>query len=143
LSKEEKFIQAEFDRIEGTWIVNNFNVNSSVNPALKTYIKSAAIEFGACKYKKKAFDNNTACGGDIDINGDILGSSYTYNMDTGFYELSFGLIGTQNDPLKSMLAATLTGSYKIDIDGNKMTAVQKSNKNYTGVIEVSFTATRK
>jgi hypothetical protein len=143
LSKEEKFVQAEFDKIEGTWIISNFKVDNSVNPALKTYIKSAAIEFSACKYKKKAFDNNTGCIGSTDINGDILGSSYTYNISTGFYELSFALIGSQTDPLKNRLAATLTGSYQIDIDGNKMTAVQKSNKNFTGVIEVSFTATKK
>ena len=143
ISKEEKFIQAEFDKIEGIWIISNFKIAGDVRPELKTYIKTAAIEFGACRYKKKAFDNNTVCGGNIDINGEISGVGYTYNVSTSRYELTFGLPASQAGIIKDNLVATLTGSYQIDIDGNKMTAVQKSNKNYPGVIEVSFTATRK
>ena len=98
--------------------------------------------FRKCIYNRKAFDKNTACGADFDVNGELYGMGYKYDLSTDIYDISVGTYASQTSQFQQNIAATLGGTYKIVIVGSSMTAVQKSNVNYSG-LEVSFTATRK
>ena len=141
-NKEDKLVQAEFDKLEGQWTITNFKIGGSVTPNVKAYIKTGGILFRKCIYNRKAFDKNTACGADFDVNGELYGMGYKYDLSTDIYDMSVGTYASQTSQLQQAIAATLAGTYKIVIVGNTMTAVQKSNVNYSG-LEVSFTATRK
>ena len=141
-NKEDKLVQAEFDKLEGQWIITNFRIGGSAAPNVKAYIKTGGILFGKCIYNRKAFDKNTVCGGEIEINGELFGMGYKYDLSTDIYDISVGTYASQTSQFQQNIAATLGGTYKIVIVGSTMTAVQKSNVNYSG-LEVSFTAMRK
>jgi hypothetical protein len=102
-SEQDKFVQAEFAKIQAQWQVVSFTVNGTNLPdSLRNKLRTGAILFQTCNYTPKAFSvPGRACGGDFEINDFIYGVSYRYDYDQQIYTLSLGIpFGMDNKPLQ-------------------------------------------
>jgi hypothetical protein len=143
-SKEEKFIQTEFDKIIGQWKVQTFTVTGNAPDSLKTFIKSCELLFIKCPYKKKDF---SVCGGDIDINGIVFANTYKYNYATKLFQFSDVGASGENPRKEMVLAARngnllLQGDWQLTVTENTLTAKQVNNYHKIDA-SISYTATRK
>ena len=144
VSKQQKFIQAEFDKIIGTWKVQSYTYEGSVPDSLRTFIKPGELLFEKCYYKQKDF---SVCGGKIDINGFIFNNVYEYDYSTKLFRFKgFGAYGDNPTALmfKTVRNSTLLleGDWDLTVTENTLTAKQTKNANKIGGL-VSYTAIRK
>ena len=150
-NKQEQFIQAEFDKIQGNWIIDNLVMPSNAPDTLKNFYQSGELVFNNCKYNQKEFTKSPAvCGSSAEINNTVIEFSYKYDYDKSQFVWS---VGTNENTPKTFKIQRATqifdGNWEVVVDGNKMTAIRrdvvKSYLNqatlYKG--EVMFTATRK
>lgn len=143
-SKQEKFIQTEFDKIIGTWEIQSFSVSGSAPDSLKTFFKSGVLLFESCKYKKKNFN---LCAGQIALNGIVFDNTYKYDYSNKLFKFDqIGAYGTKPSELMIWTVRNgnllLYGDWELTVLANTLTAKQVFNANKIGG-EVSFTAIRK
>jgi len=146
-SKEEKLIQAEMDKIQGTWTIDNFSIPTNAPDTLKTFFQSGTLIFNGCKYDSKKV---SGCSGNAQINDIIMDIVNSYLTSTNTFSWQFISAVNKQSYSKTMKAVLLfDGNWEIIVDGNKMTAKRKDvvkpylpqESLYKG--EVMFTATRK
>ena len=148
INKQEKFVQAEIDKIGGNWAIDNLMMPANAPDTLKNFFKKGELLFNSCKYSSKS---SSSCSGEAEINNVIIGVpfSYVYNSSLFKWQLTY----SNNDGFRSGSSKAqqiFDGSWEVTIDGNKMTAKRKDAiKSYGGDQatlykgEVMFTATKK
>lgn len=147
-SKETKFINAEFSRIQATWKIENFVV--SAPDSLKDVLKTGEVVFySSCKYDKKRFEKSESCGGEFQINSFVFGVNYKYLYDTKLYPISLSIfsgdpnvVNGRENPNQLKIIRLMDGQWDMNVSGNTLTAKQVKN-DISPNIQVSFTATRK
>jgi hypothetical protein len=150
-TKENKFVQAEFDKIQGTWIIDNFTLPPDAPDSLQNFFKSGVFLFKKCKYNQKEFTKNPAvCGGEAEINQTVVSMYYNYLYDVQQFMWAVNTLEATPKTFKINKAVQLfDGNWEVLINGNKMVAKRKDviksylqpGSFYKG--EVMFTATRK
>ena len=130
--EQNKFVQAEFDKAQGNWTVE------------RVTLPATAPDFA---------QNSGTCGGDFEVNGQILGLNYNYLYDKKLFQWSLGVFEQTRTPAttNAYLSASqiFDGNWDIVITDNKMTAkrvgvdkpYQPQETVYKG--EIIFTAIRK
>ncbi len=143
-TKENKFVQAEFDKIIGTWEVQSFNVTGSAPDSLKIFFKSGVLLFKKCDYKKKNFN---LCSGELELNGIVFDNTYRYDYSAKLFK--FNQVGAYGEKPSELMIRTvingnllLYGDWELTVADNILTAKQVRNVNKIGD-EVSFVAKRK
>ncbi|AEI47128.1 hypothetical protein [Runella slithyformis] len=153
-NEQNKFVQAEFDKAQGSWTIEKVTLPATAPESLKVYVRSAAFLLSQCKYNAKDFAQNSGtCGGDFEVNGQILRLNYNYLYDKKLFQWSLAIIEQTRTPatINAYLSASqiFDGNWEIVITDNKMTAkrvgvdkpYQPQETVYKG--EIIFTATRK
>jgi hypothetical protein len=149
-SEQDKFVQAEFDKIAGHWVVSALSSNAQMSIEVKNALSKSEFLFRHCMYSKKSFDNNTACGGDYQAGDDIYFLSHKYNYDTKTYPLDVYPVNSNAANAKPVPPSSLelkimelvNGDWDFVITDNQMTAKQVTNKSGLSV-QLIFTATKK
>jgi len=145
-SEREKTFQSEFDKIQGTWTIDNFTLPPNAPDSLQNFFKSGILLFEKCKYYSKI----SVCGGEAAVNEAIIALDYIYLYDVQQFRLS--VIHKEATPKTFPIAKAIQlfdGNWEVMIDDNKMVAKRKDviksylppGSFYKG--EVMFTATRK
>ena len=150
-STQDKFIQTEFDKIQGTWVVDTFSIPSTAPDTLNFFFKKGAFLFNSCTYYRKSFTKSgAACNGEAEINDVIISTFYSYSYSTGLFNWQLSYVDKNNFRYGASKATQLfDGNWEVVIDGNKMSAKRKGvDKPYLDQAtlykgEVTFTATRK
>ena len=148
-SDQNKFVQTEFDKMQGIWTINAFSTSINLTDSLKNTLKNGKMLFNKCVYDKKSFDKNAGCNGDFQINELFYDLSYSYNSTSKIYPLRLGPV----DPLRKPVIITpgteqykvlqlMNGDWEFVATDNTLTAKQVKNT-FSPNIQVSFTATRK
>jgi len=153
-NEQNKFVQGEFDKAQGSWTIEKVTLPATAPESLKVYVWSAAFLISKCKYNAKDFAQNSGtCGGDFEVNGQILGLNYNYLYDKKLFQWSLGVFEQTRTPAttNAYLSASqiFDGNWDIVIKDNKMTAkrvgvdkpYQPQETVYKG--EIIFTAIRK
>jgi hypothetical protein len=146
-TKEEKFIQTEFDKISGQWQIESFLTIGVVPADLNNYVKSGVLLFQECKYDKKQFkDESGTCGMEMELNGTLLLSRFRYDYDKKLFYingLGFSISPTPAQEVVAQKGSQLfAGAWELTVVDNKLIGKQKQNQN--GVKgDISFTAIRK
>ncbi|WP_428667520.1 hypothetical protein [Runella sp.] len=144
LSKQEKVIQTELDKIEGQWKINALTVEGQNANDWKNLLKSGELLFKNCRAKNVKHEN-TYCDGDIEINKGIYKISYRFDMN---FIVSVRALSKDGSGIVKMteeearVTQLLSGNWEFVVNDNILIAKQLKNNPYTGVL-VSFTATRK
>jgi hypothetical protein len=77
-TKQENFIQTEFDKISGQWQIETFATIGVETKTLDNYIKSGIFLFEQCKYDKKQFkDESGTCRAQMELNGVLTAKYWT------------------------------------------------------------------
>lgn len=147
-SKETKFINVEFSKIQATWKIENFSVEAP--DSLKNILKKGEIVFySSCKYDKKKFQNAESCGGEFQIDKFLFSVSYQYLYDKKLFPISLGLyngdpniINGRENPNQIKIIRLMEGQWEMTVVDDKLIAKQVKN-NSASNIQVSFTAKRK
>lgn len=143
-NEQNKFVQAEFDKIIGTWEIQSFIVSGSAPDSLKTFFKSGVLLFTQCNYKKKNFN---LCAGEIELNKFVFDNTYRYNYANKMF--NFNQIGAYGEKPSDLMIQTvrkanliLYGDWELTVADNILTGKQINNTNKIGG-NVSFIAKRK
>jgi len=146
-TKQEKFIQSEFDKIIGQWQIESFSTIGVVPANLDNYIKSGIFLFEGCKYDKKQFkDDANSCRAEMELNGTMVGASFRYDYSLKlFYFNNLGLSGSPTPAQEDVAqkgSQLMAGAWELTVVDNKLFGKQKQNQN--GVKgEISFIALKK
>jgi|JI7StandDraft_1071085.scaffolds.fasta_scaffold224419_2 hypothetical protein len=146
-TKQEKFIQSEFDRISGQWQIETFTTIGVEPKTLDNYIKSGKFLFQVCNYDKKQFkDESGTCSMEMELNGILLLSRFRYDYSTKlfyFNNLGFSISPTPaQESVAQKGSQLLAGAWELTVTDNKLFGKQKQNQN--GIKgDISFVATRK
>ncbi|MFN4145192.1 MAG: hypothetical protein ACK4GN_05155 [Runella sp.] len=151
-SSEEKFINAEFNKIQGHWLINSFENRTTIPNAtggsIAKRLKTGEMILNNCKYTEKSFSvPGRSCGGNFQINGYLYGLSYQYDYASKLYTISLSVPhGTNGKPLDDAfdksLIDLLYGEWTLEVFDNQLKATQRKGFNDFNTL-VSFTATRK
>ncbi len=144
LSKEEKIIQTELDKIEGQWKISSFIVEGQNINEWKNLLKTGEVLFKSCR-AKNVKNEKSYCDGDLEINSEIYKISYRF--DTNFI-ISIRALSKDGSGIIKMteeearVTTLLSGNWEITVSDNTLMAKQLKNNAFTSAL-VSFTATRK
>jgi hypothetical protein len=148
-SESDKLVQAEFDKIQGTWQIASFNTNISTNDSLKNILKKGEVLFNNCKYNRKSFDKNEVCSGDFQVNEIIYNLSYLYSSTSKLFSLKLFPSGPSGQSMIVLpgteqynVRQLMNGEWEFILVNNTLSAKQIKNTALPN-IQVSFTATRK
>ncbi len=146
-SKQDKFVQAQFDMIQGNWVIDNLVMPANAPDTLKNFYQSGELVFNSCKYSNKT---SSSCGGEAEINGVALYYPYNYDYSLGQFVWQLGVSQYTPRTFNTRKAIQIfDGNWEVVVSGNKMTAKRKGvNKDYLDQAtlykgEVMFTATKK
>ena len=148
-TKEEKYVQTEFDQLKGTWEINTVDLPSSAGDSLKNFFKKGEFLFYNCKYDAKKFAGAEACSGETSINDSIFGLFYNYNYQNKVFKIFISVNSASSTISKDRryylsAAALLDGYWKITFTGTTLNAERVLDKEEKGDNKsTSFTATRK
>ncbi|MCA0231009.1 MAG: hypothetical protein LCH91_11135 [Bacteroidetes bacterium] len=148
-TKEEKFVQTEFDQLKGTWEINSITLPSSASDSLKKFFKKGEFLFYNCKYDAKKFAGSEACSGETLINESLFSLFYMYNYENRVFRLAISVNSDSPSIFrdkKSYLSTSplLDGNWKITFMGEKLNAERVLDKEEKGDNKsINFTATRK
>ena len=150
VSEQDKFVQAQYNQVEGNWVIDNFSVPSTVPDTLKNFFTKGEIIFNNCKYSsKQTTKNGVSCYGSAQINGIVLDIVNAYWYDIKVFTWYFVSVKGQSSPKVNSVIQLFDGNWDIVVNGNKMTARRiGGDRPYSGRDllykgEVSFTATKK
>lgn len=144
LSKQEKFIQTELNKIEGQWKINSFVMEGSSANSWRSLLKSGEVLFNSCR-AKNVKNQNTYCDGDVQINAGIYKISYRFDS---FFILRLRAISKDGSGVVAMteeeaaVTQLLSGNWEIIVKDDTLIAKQLKSNLSSGVF-ASFTATRK
>ena len=150
-NKQEEFIQAEFNKVQGNWVIDNLVMPANAPDTLKNFYQSGELVFNNCKYNQKEFTKSPAvCGGEAAINQVVLffAYKYDYNLSQFVWEVGFTNYTVKTFNIRKA-SQIFDGNWEVVVDGNKMTAIRRDVvKSYLDQAtlykgEVMFTATRK
>jgi hypothetical protein len=149
-NKEEKFIQAEYDKMEGNWVINTFTVSGNISDELKKTLKTGEMILRSCQYKLKNENTPVGCGGgDAQFNEYLYGIGTKYIYASKLFTLTLALYGTDPNVINNTVSksqmniiALINGDWDVTVTGNQMTAKQVTNKSGLAV-QLMFTATKK
>ena len=146
-SKQEKFVQSEFDKVSGSWQIESFSTIGVSSISLDGYIKSGKFLFQPCKYDKKQFkDEASTCSMEMELDNVLLLSRFRYDYATKLFYFNNLGFSISPSPAQEVVAQKtsqlIAGSWELTVVDNKLFGKQKQNQ--SGVKgDISFVAVRK
>jgi hypothetical protein len=144
-------IQANTERILGTWAVDKIEISKPFPDSLKSVANSFKFYFPTCysyRANKRYYASSASCDGQLESNKYIQRLRYLWKFDEDIYEFSlrYSPIGTASLAEKQNVNRTdalLTGFYKIEFkNANELFFRQISGSGSLIFYGVSFTAKR-